>query len=427
MLIALIAATWLGLVVGMSSAQTGLHSDDGDSSTLPSVSSGDSPTGPAATPPPYNSPVVNQGAYQALNGAGADSPGAGFWISSDYMLGYFQSARLPALVTTSPAGTPRAQAGILGLPTTSTLFQGGVNGDVRSGFRISSGYWFNDERTWGLEVSFMMFESQATIFSESSTGTPILARPFTNAATTLPDSVVVAFPGSPGAIEARDNSGNFYEMHLDLSERICGCRWFRLDGILGYRFFRYDEGLRIQQTTSPTGAAFAPGTRISATDSFVAENEFNGFDLGFRTEIRGRNWTLDFLTKLATGGIFRQVKIDGNTTTSVPGVAPVTQTGGVFALSSNIGNHRDEDWTVFPEFGVNFSWHISSQLEMRLGYSFLFMADIVRAHDQLNFNINPALFPPATTTSANPNEPSFQFHRGDMWIQTINVGLQYNF
>src|SRR5262249_41370877 len=291
-------------VVGMSSAQTtGPHSGDGDKATLPPASSGDSPTTPAATAPTYGSPVVNPGAYQALNDAGADSPGAGLWVSSDYMLGFFQSARLPALVTTSPAGTPRAQAGILGLPTTSTLFQGGVNDDVRSGFRISSGYWFNDERTWGLEVSFMMFESQATIFSESSTGTPILARPFTNAATTLPDSVVVAFPGSPGAIEARDNSGNFYEMHLDLSERICGCRWFRLDGILGYRFFRYDEGLRIQQTTSPTGAAFAPGTRISATDSFVAENEFNGFDLGFRTEIRGSNWTLDFLTKLATGGI----------------------------------------------------------------------------------------------------------------------------
>src|SRR6516165_4079308 len=113
----LIAATSLGLIVGMSSAQsTGPNSDIGDTSTLPPTSSADSPTAPVATAPPYDSPVVNPGAYQAFNGAGADSPGTGLWVSSDYMLGFFQSARLPALVTTSPAGTARAQAGILGLP-----------------------------------------------------------------------------------------------------------------------------------------------------------------------------------------------------------------------------------------------------------------------------------------------------------------------
>ncbi|HEV2948595.1 MAG TPA: BBP7 family outer membrane beta-barrel protein [Gemmataceae bacterium] len=425
----LIAAATLGLIAGLSSAQTTAEdSDAGATTNLPPPASMDSPPSPGPAAPPSDSPVIAPGPYQALDGAGANGAGAGPWISSDYLLGYFQPARLPALVTTSPAGTPRARAGVLGLPTTSTLFDGGVNSDVRSGFRISGGYWFNDERTWGLEVSFMMFESQATFFSESSTETAILARPFTNAVTGLPNSVVVAFPGSgSGAIAARDNSGNFYETHIDLSERICGCGWFRVDGLLGYRFFRYDEGLRIQQTTSPTGAAFVPGTRISATDSFVAENEFNGFDLGFRTEIRGSNWTLDFLTKVATGGIFRQVKIDGNTTTTVPGAAPVTRSGGVLALSSNIGNHRSEDWTIFPEFGANLSWHITPRLEMRLGYSFLFMNDIVRAHDQLNFNINPGLFPPATAAAGSPNQPSFRFHIGDAWIQAINVGVQYDF
>jgi hypothetical protein len=159
----------------------------------------------------------------------------------------------------------------------------------------------------------------------------------------------------------------------------------------------------------------------------VAENEFNAFDLGFRTEIRGANWTLNFLTKVATGGIFSDVKIRGSTTTAVPGVAPVTQSGGVFALSSNIGNHRHEDWTIFPEFGVNFSWHMTPRLEMRLGYSFLFMNDIARAHDQLNFNINPGLFPPPTAAAGSANQPSFQLRQGDAWIQAINVGLQYDF
>ena len=344
------------------------------------------------------------------------------------MLGWFEPARLPALVTTSPAGTPRVQAGVLGRPTTQVLFGGGVNDDVRSGLQLGIGYWFDPERTFGLEASFSVFESQSTLFSESSTGTPILARPFTNAVTGLPNSVVIAFPGSgSGAVAARDSSGNFYEFHLDLSERICGNEWFRLDGLVGYRFYRYDEGLLINQSMSPTGGAFAPGTQITATDSFVAENEFNGFDLGFRTEARVGNWTVDFLTKLATGGIFQDVKILGNTTTTVPGVAPVTRSGGVLALSSNIGTHRHEEWTIFPEFGAHLSWRISPQLQLRAGYSFLFMNDIVRAHDQVNLTVNPGLFPPPNAAAGSPSEPSFTLHRGDVWIQAINLGLEYTF
>jgi hypothetical protein len=136
---------------------------------------------------------------------------------------------------------------------------------------------------------------------------------------------------------------------------------------------------------------------------------------------------LDFLSKVATGGIFRNVRIRGNTRTTVPGAPPANAEGGIFALSSNIGNHRNEDWTIFPEFGVNLAWQINSRLAMRIGYSFLFMNDIVRAHDQLNFTINPGLFPPPTAAAGSPNQPSFSIQIGDAWIQAINLGLEYTF
>lgn len=426
----LVAVTLSAFILGSSSAQTTPDiPKEGSTPSLPPPESMELPgdTGPVG-PPAAASPILGNGVAETYNRSLSNGQGAGLWLSGDYLLGWFQPARLPALVTTSPAGTARAQAGVLGLPTTSVLFDGSVNGDVRSGLQFAAGYWFDPDRTFGLEVSFSVFESQSTLFSESSTGTPILARPFTNAVTGLPDSVVIAFPGSgSGSVAVRDSSGNFYETHADLFEQICGNEWFRLYGLVGYRFFRYDEGLRIQQNISPTGAAFVAGTQIAATDSFVAENEFNGFDLGFRTEVRGGNWTLDFLTKVATGGIFRNVRIRGNTTTTVPGAAAVTAEGGVFALSSNIGDHRSEDWTIFPEFGVNMAWQISSRLQMRLGYSFLFMNDIVRAHDQVKLTVNPGLFPPPTAAAGSPNQPSFSFHIGDVWIQAINLGVEYTF
>jgi hypothetical protein len=418
------------LFVGSISAQTTSDSSQGDSAGGAPAPASTESSALSTMPSILNSPspILGNGHAEAYDQASAFGRGAGLWISTDALLGWFQPARLPPLVTTSSVGTPRAQAGILGLSTTSALFQGEVNGDVRAGLHIGAGYWFDADHTFGLEFGFSVFESQSALFSEASSGSLILARPFTNAVTGLADSVVVAFPGNAsGSIFVRDTSGNFYETHLDLSERICGCDQFRIDGLVGYRFYRYDEGLRIQQLSSPISGAFAAGTRINATDSFVAQNEFNGFDLGFRTEVRAGSWTLDFLTKVATGGIFRDVKIRGNTTTTVPGTPPVNENGGVFALSSNIGNHRSEDWTIFPEFGIQLAWQISSRLEMHIGYSFLFMNDIVRAHDQLNTTVNPGLFPPPTAAAGSPNQPSFKFQIGDEWIQSINLGLEYKF
>jgi hypothetical protein len=358
------------------------------------------------------------------NDAGA--PGR-LWFFADYLSGWMQPAHLPSLVTTSPAGTARPSAGVLGLPTTSVLFDGNVNSDVRSGLRVGAGYWLDSERTFGVDVGFSVLESQATIFSASSSGTPILARPFTNPVTGTAQSVVIAFPGSgSGSIFVRDRSENFYDAHVDLTEQILRCNGIRLDGIVGYRFYRYDEGLHIRQSISPTGAAFAAGTQVVTTDDFVAENEFNGFDLGFRLGYQAPRWSLDFLAKCAVGEVGREVKIQGNQVTTVPGVAPVTRTGGVLALSSNIGTFSRREWQPFPEFGANWSWQVTPGILMRLGYSFLFLSDIARAHDQVDLSINPSLFPPATAPT-DVNRPAFNAVKSSMWIQTINVGVEFTF
>ena len=49
---------------------------------------------------------------------------------AEYLAWWTKSASLPALATTSPSGTPRSEAGVLGEPGTSVLF-GGSDGDQR--------------------------------------------------------------------------------------------------------------------------------------------------------------------------------------------------------------------------------------------------------------------------------------------------------
>jgi hypothetical protein len=105
---------------------------------------------------------------------------------------------LPPLVTTSPPGTPVSQAGVLGTPGAAVLFgDNHVNNDARSGFRVTLGGWLDSAQTLGVEGSFFMLERQATGFTASSPGSPILARPFVDATTGLPAAAeLVAFPGT---------------------------------------------------------------------------------------------------------------------------------------------------------------------------------------------------------------------------------------
>lgn len=352
-----------------------------------------------------------------------------FWLSTDYLIGWIQGGNLPPLVTTSPAGTPSTSAGVLGAPTTSTLFGGAVHDDARSGFRIDSGYWLNRDATLAVAAGFMMLESQSTIFQSSSSGTPILARPYTDATTGLPQAVLVAFPNSSsGGIGVRASSGNFMDAHIGAMERLLDTGSFRLFPIFGYRFFRYDEGLSVRQTLAPASPSFVPGTTINSGDDFNTKNEFHGGDFGLQTQLVWRTLSLNLLTKLAVGNLHRSVNILGSTTTTVPGAAPVTATGGVYALSSNIGHFPSDDWTVVPEFGLAFGWQVRPHVQVHLGYTLLLLNDIARAAGQLDQTVNPGLLPPATAAGlAGPARPAFDLVKQDIWLQALSIGVQYSF
>ena len=119
-----------------------------------------------------------------------------FWAEADYLAWSVTGDKLPALVTTSPVGTPLGVVGVLGQPTTTVLFgNSSVNNDWRSGGRITAGYWFDPQRSRGIEASFFGLENLSTGFATDTNANPILARPFTNALTGFPDALIAGFPG----------------------------------------------------------------------------------------------------------------------------------------------------------------------------------------------------------------------------------------
>jgi hypothetical protein len=350
-----------------------------------------------------------------------------FWFNMDYMFAFLRGTNVPTLVTTSPVGTSRAQAGVIGAPGTSTLF-GDVRMDdgLRSGIRWNTGWWFRQDPNFGIEAGFIAIEGQSSLFSANSDQFPILARPHTDATNGTQQAVLVAFPGSSkGSIDAHVTSGNFYGFNLDVTEKALDEGWFRVVALFGYKYYRYEESLGVRQTLITSNPNFVPGTTAIATDSFTTQNTFNGFDMGFRSQYFWDRLSLELLAKVAVGAVERRVAINGDQTVNVPGFAPVIQQGGVLAVSSNSGQFNSHDWKAIPEFGVTLGWQIRPNMSVRLGYSFLLLSGIARAADQIDTTLNQNLLPGGSGTG--PKSPVFSLQRTEMWIQSINLGFEWTF
>jgi hypothetical protein len=345
------------------------------------------------------------------------------------MFSCFRAVTLPPLVTTSPPGTAKGLAGVLGLPTTTTLFGGdNVEGGLRYGVRVEGGYWFGQERRFGIEVGGMMLGTDSISFAANSSLNPIIARPYTDATNFTQQAALVAFPGqSGGSININSTSGHFYSGDIDFAAKLTDSGDFRLIGLLGYRYFRFGESLDIDQTVSPTSPLFVPGTQIVSTDHFSTRNMFHGLDVGVRPHFAWQALTLDLLLRVAIGNLHHTVDIAGSQVTTSPGFAPVTQLGGVLALPTNIGQHSGNEWIVFPEVGGSVGWRITPNVQLRIGYSLLWLNNVTRAPDQVNTTINPLHFPGVVPPPGTANQPAFNLNRTDIWIQSANVGVEFTF
>jgi hypothetical protein len=351
------------------------------------------------------------------------------WADAEYLLGWVQGDDLPALVTTSPAGTVRTAAGVLGAPNTTVLFGvGPENNGLRQGVRADVGYWFDPDHQWGVEGGMFALESTTESFFASSNGDPILARPFFDVTTGAQSSALVAFPGvSTGSIAVSDSGRNSVGINGDFTANVMETDSCRIDALIGYRGLRYDERLGVVASTVPTSGPFAAGTTVVSNDSFTTMNIFNGLDLGVRTEFRFDAWSLQLLGRVAAGPVQRTVNTLGTQTVTVPGAAPVVGAGGLLALSSNIGSVATHTLTAAPEFGVKIGWDVTPHVRLYSGYSALWWLNVVRPGDVVDVGVNPGLIPPATPAAGTSSRPAFIARTSDVWAQAFSFGMEVRY
>jgi len=349
-----------------------------------------------------------------------------FWIEAEALAWTVKGDHLPALVTTSPPGTPQSLAGVLGAPGTAVLFgDSSVNDDWRAGGRIQAGYWLDGARTQALEVSFFDLENASTRFAANSDGSVILARPFVDANTGGQSAQLVAFPGAvSGSIAANETS---YLLGVDAHFRQEIASWSdaRIGALIGYRYLHSSDRLDIASSATVIGGVALPiGTVIGASDTFEASSDFHGLDLGVSGELLHGPWIFAGRATVALGANINQAQINGSSTSSFGG-ATTAFPGGLLAATSNIGSYSQTRFAVVPALQLKAGYQLTPQWRLVAGYDVLYWTDVQRAGGLIDTTVNPNLLPGGS--GAGPQRPQPMFATSSLRAQGFSVGARYGF
>src|SRR5439155_3295614 len=188
-----------------------------------------------------------------------------------------------------------------------------------------------------------------------SSGSPILSRPFIDAATGQENAELVAFPGRLAGRVTVNSYSEAYSAAGLLRQNIGAAPAARIDLIGGYRYFRYRENLSIRENLVSTnqGGLIPLGTTTDLVDRFVTGNDFHGAEFGMAGQWFWPTVSVELIAKMALGGLFRNSVISGNTVVTVPGLAPTTTAGGLLALPTNIGSRSNPGVGFLPGLNLN--------------------------------------------------------------------------
>lgn len=320
------------------------------------------------------------------------------------------------------------------LATGPNLRIGGDHLDTQpsAGGRFTFGRALNTDETFGYELVYFFlgtrtYHQTARDFSGGTNTT--FGIPYTNSVTGAREILSLAQPG-------------FSHSHLDVSTSVRVQGWeintvanvvdekcFRLNALLGYRYFMANEGVRIEQTQFRV----AGGGVTRTADQFDAHNRFHGGQLGLHADLRRGVVFCELTAKVAFGQSYEVVKHEGATVFQPFGIGgPVTRAyggSGLYVQPSNAGRTMNGAFAVLPEGTIKFGFRVGDAGRVYIGYSFIYLSDAVRAGDQIDRTLNPAQVPLVSGAGPvlNADRPFRLFNRSDFWTQGLTIGLETRF
>lgn len=326
----------------------------------------------------------------------------------------------PPLVTTSPPAAPLGQIGVMGQPDTEVVAGGAddsLGNGLRTGGRFTVGSWFDPRRRVGVQGEiFVLGDGNGRIF-ESQPSDGVIARPYTDIGLDpagVPAAEVVNLDGlSRGA------------MTIDASTRVFSAApSLRLNqATLGYRYFRFDETLRISESFEPDNGLFPDGTNYAFTDVYRTKNRFHGFDVGFDMQRQLNRLTLGAIGKVALGQMTRTVDLRGNSSVLVPGAVDSQFNTGFYNTVGKTGVSTDRKLAAIPEFGLRMGYLVGPNLRLTVGYNVLYLGGLARPGSQVDQAVDPALLLANAAATERVRDTTYE----DVWLHGTSIGATFSY
>lgn len=351
------------------------------------------------------------------------------WVRFEWLFWVATGQSLPPLVAAAPAGTARPVAGVLGQPTTAVLFGGNRgNNDFRNGFRITGGLWLNEAQTFGLQGNFFFLGQSRDQFAAGSNGSQVITRPFFNALLGRQDAELVSFPGALAGTVTASSQSNVIGAGVNAVHNLCCNPCGRIDLLYGYQYFNLRDQVEVQENLTSLGGAarVPPGSTIQVLDRFRTSNNFNGGVIGLATERRYSSLFVGVQAAVALGANTQTADIEGQTIITPPGGTPMVSPGGLLAQPSNIGHYSRTMFAVMPMVGVRAGMQVTNHARVYAGYNVMYLSNVLRAGDQIDTRVNPALIPPGVP-GVGPALPAFPAHSTDFWLHGVSLGVELRY
>lgn len=344
-------------------------------------------------------------------------------VEAEYLTLWTNASTIPSLVSTSPPGTARGSAGVLGTPGAETIFGGGGfdSGD-RPGGRISGKILFT-ENTQLVFSTMFSGEDPGSNFSAFSDGSSILSRPYLDAQTMLEDAELVAFPSVlEGSINVSGSSA-FTLADAAVEFLLLDDQAFKAFGHAGYRFLEYEDGVSIREDlrSIELGGVVPLNTEFIVSDEFDAKNSFHGAVLGIGVSRVYNDFELELFGSASLGSLRRELSVLGQTDVTVPTLPTTTTTGGLLAQPTNIGSQVSSRFVAIPEARAKLKRNLTDTVSLDVGYTFMLLPQTWRASEQIDRVVNASqLGGGALSGAANP---AVVLAERDTWLQALSFGV----
>ncbi len=389
-----------------------------------------------AAPPPVDGPVPPP-EYLPENGFSNVHPdqvtrSPRFYLGADYLLWYVRKDKAPPLLTSGSLSDPAPAA--LGQPGTTFLFgPGGIGAASSSGARVTAAYWFDQDHTFGLDGTAFWLADAMKVADYGGNGDPngpAIGRPFFNPNAQAQDADPVVIPGiQSGGVEIR-LSRQFYGGDANLRCSMCTdiTPFSRFSFLAGVRYLYLNENLLFTENENDLpDSTGAPGDSLVLHDNFVTYNKFYGAQIGLETESRVGPLVFTLTGKVAAGETNQKVKIQGDTTVTLPdGTIFTDQTRGLLVQPSNLGSFSRYRFAVVPELIASLAWEFNDNIKVSVGYNFLFWSAVLRPAEQIDPVVNVGAV--GDTGQLGPYlRPGPYLHSTDFWAQGFSAGLMVSY